>query len=85
MQRAAEGLPQEGGGQKQSSCALLLPLSPPLTLSGTEKVGTSTSGCDLAEWLERLAANAKVAAVLGPMPASSDTTVESKGRQIKQC
>jgi hypothetical protein len=39
------------------------------------------SGWDLAEWLERLAANATV---LGSIPASSDT-VESEGRQMKQC
>jgi hypothetical protein len=36
----------------------------------------------LAEWLERLTANAEVATVLGATPASSDT-VESEGRQIK--
>jgi hypothetical protein len=35
-------------------------------------------------WLERLTANAKVATVLGSIPASSDT-VESEGRQMKQC
>jgi hypothetical protein len=35
-------------------------------------------GCDLAEWLERLAVNAKVATDLGSIPASSDT-VESEG------
>jgi hypothetical protein len=35
----------------------------------------------IAEWLERLAVNAKVATVLGgSIPASSDT-VESEGRQ----
>ncbi len=39
---------------------------------------------DLAEWLERLTANAKVATVLSSIPASSDT-VESEGRQMKQC
>ncbi len=39
---------------------------------------------DLAEWLERLAANAIVATVLGSIPASSDT-VDSEGRQMKQC
>ncbi len=33
-------------------------------------------GWDLAEWLERLAANAVVAIVLGSIPVSSDT-VES--------
>ncbi len=38
---------------------------------------------DLAEWLERLAVNAEVATV-GAIPASSDT-VESEGRQMKQC
>ncbi len=40
--------------------------------------------CDLAEWLELLTANAIVATVLGSIPASSDT-VESEGRQMKQC
>ncbi len=39
---------------------------------------------DLVEWLERLTANAQVATVLGSIPASSDT-LESKGRQMKQC
>ncbi len=39
---------------------------------------------DLAEWLERLTANAKYATVLGSIPASSDT-VESEWRQMKQC
>ncbi len=38
----------------------------------------SISGWDLAEWLERLTANAKVATVLGSIPESSDT-VESEG------
>ncbi len=42
------------------------------------------SGWDVAEWLERLTANAKVATVLGSIPASS-VTVESEGRQMKQC
>ncbi len=42
------------------------------------------SGWDLAEWLERLTAKAKVATILGSIPSSSDT-VESKGRQTKQC
>ena len=41
-------------------------------------------GWDLAEWLERLTANAVVATVLGSIPASSDT-VKSEGRQMKQC
>jgi hypothetical protein len=36
------------------------------------------------EWLEHLAVNAKVAAVLGLILATSDT-VESEGRQRKQC
>ncbi len=31
------------------------------------------SGWDLADWFERLTANAKVATVLGSIPASSDT------------
>ena len=34
--------------------------------------------------IECLAVNAKVAIVLGSIPASSDT-VESEGRQMKQC
>jgi hypothetical protein len=42
------------------------------------------SGLDLVEWLERLAVNDKVATVLGSIPAASDT-VESEGRQMKQC
>ncbi len=41
-------------------------------------------GWDLAEWLKRLTANAKVAFVLGSIPASSDT-VESEGWQMNQC
>ncbi len=42
-------------------------------------------GCDLyiAKGLERPAVNAKVATVLGSIPASSDT-MESEGRQMKQ-
>jgi hypothetical protein len=43
----------------------------------------SISEWNLAKWLERLAVNAKVATVLGSIPASSDT-VESEGRQMKQ-
>ncbi len=39
---------------------------------------------DLAELLERLTANAVVATIQGSIPASSDT-VESEGRQMKQC
>ncbi len=39
---------------------------------------------DQAQLLERLTANAKVAKVLGSIPASSDT-VESKGRRMQQC
>ncbi len=38
----------------------------------------------IADWLERLVANAKVTTVLGSIPASSDT-VESEGPQMKQC
>ncbi len=41
-------------------------------------------GWDLAKGLKRLAVNAKVATVLGSIPASFDT-VESEGRQMKQC
>jgi hypothetical protein len=35
-------------------------------------------------WLDRLTANAPVATVLGSIPASVGT-VESEGRQMKQC
>ncbi len=42
------------------------------------------SGWYLAHWLERLTVNAKVATVLGSILASSGT-VESEGRQKKQC
>ncbi len=38
----------------------------------------------IAEFLERLAVNAKGATVMGSIPESSDT-VESEGRQMKQC
>jgi hypothetical protein len=38
---------------------------------------------DLAEWLERLAVDARIATVLGSISASFDT-VES-GRKMKQC
>jgi hypothetical protein len=41
-------------------------------------------GWDLTKWLERLSASAKVATVLGSIPASSDT-VEFEGRKMKQC
>jgi hypothetical protein len=41
-------------------------------------------GVKKAEWLEHLTVNAKVATVLGSIPASSDT-VESEGQQIKRC
>ncbi len=41
-------------------------------------------GLDLARWLDRLAVTVKVATVLGAIPASTDT-VESEGRQMKQC
>ncbi len=40
-------------------------------------------GRDLAQWLKRLTANAKVASVLGSIPASSDKE-ESEGQQMKQ-
>ncbi len=47
------------------------------TTAGLER---PTISCvrDVAEWLERLTANAEVATVLGSIPASSDT-VESEG------
>ncbi len=41
---------------------------------------------DLAKWLERLTINAKVATVLGSIPEFSfSDTVDSEGRQMKQC
>jgi hypothetical protein len=39
---------------------------------------------NLAEWLERLAVNAKVATVQGTIPAPSDA-VESEERKMEQC
>ncbi len=45
---------------------------------------SSLGGWDLAACLKRLTANAVVAIVLGSIPASSDT-MESEGRQMKQC
>ncbi len=48
---------------------------------GQPKIDVYIKG--IAEWLERLTANADVSNVLGSITASSDT-VESKGRQIKQ-
>ncbi len=48
---------------------------------------TCTDCWDLAEWLERRAVNANIAAVLGSIPAknpASSDTVESERRQIKQ-
>ncbi len=47
-------------------------------------ISSRVGGWDLTEWLERLTANAVVATVLGSITASSDT-VESEGRQMKQC
>ncbi len=41
-------------------------------------------GWDVGELLDRLTFNAEVATVLGSIPASSGT-VESEGRQMKQC
>jgi hypothetical protein len=58
-------------------------LGPPLSHEHS-KNPLAECGWDLAERLERLTANAKVATVLGSIPASFDT-VESKGRQMKQC
>ncbi len=63
----------------------------PLTLFSSSS-GSSLGGYrqfsdwrrDLAEWFERLTANAEVAKVLGSIPAASDT-VESEGRQMNQC
>ncbi len=47
----------------------------------SQKMAT-LNGWDLAKWLELLTANARVAAVLGSIPASSDT-VKSEGWQMK--
>jgi hypothetical protein len=47
-------------------------------------IQTWICGWDLAEWIERLTANAIVAIVLGLIKASSDT-VDSEGRQMKKC
>jgi hypothetical protein len=55
-----------------------------LSFISTSAFKVSVSGWDVAEWLERLTDNAEVATVLGSIPASSDT-VESEGRQRKQC
>jgi hypothetical protein len=44
----------------------------------------SSCGGDIAEWLEPLTGNAKVATVLGSIPTSSDT-VQSEGLRMKQC
>jgi hypothetical protein len=52
--------------------------------TGTRTLQTKCTYLDLAEWLERLTANAEVVTVLGSIPASSDT-VKSEGRQMKQC
>ena len=41
-------------------------------------------GLDLAEWLERLTANAEAETVLGSIPTFSDT-LESEGRTTKKC
>ena len=46
-------------------------------------IRTVRCGWDLAMWLERLTVDARVATVLGSIPASFDT-VES-GRKMKQC
>jgi hypothetical protein len=54
-----------------------------IKISATKYLGSfSPSECrwDLAEWLERLAANAKVATVLASIPAYTDT-VESEGAE----
>jgi hypothetical protein len=45
---------------------------------------SSRGGWDVAEWLERLSANAEVATVLASIPASSDT-MESEGWKMKHC
>jgi hypothetical protein len=52
--------------------------------SSREWMRSSRCGGDLAEWLERLAVNAKVATVLDSIPASFDI-VKSKEWQRKQC
>ncbi len=47
-----------------------------------QRLVSSKLGNILVQWLVRLTAKAKVATVLGSIPASSDT-VDSEGRQIK--
>jgi hypothetical protein len=54
------------------------------SIRGSHPGDLAECGWDLAEWLEHLTASAIVATVLNSIPASSDT-VESEGRQIKQC
>ncbi len=49
----------------------------------SEQIWPINMRCDLADWLQRLTANVKIATVLGSIPASSDT-VDSEGRQKKQ-
>ncbi len=56
----------------------------PHVISGNDKNKQLKLSRDLAQWLERLTANALVATVLGSIPASVGT-VESEGRQMKQC
>jgi hypothetical protein len=55
---------------------------PPGKILGTP-LDMADCGQDLADWSERLTANAKVATVLDSIPASSGT-VDSEGRQGKQ-
>jgi hypothetical protein len=55
----------------------------PCTKIGTLRRELLKLFVDLRKWLERLPVNANVAAVLGSIPASSDTA-ESEMRQMQQ-
>ncbi len=55
-----------------------------LVVSESHQNCQNVSEWDLAFWLDRLTAPAEVATVVSSIPASSDT-VESEGRQMKQC
>ncbi len=52
-----------------------------ISITGEQK---SIAVDDIAVWLGRLTANAKIATVLDSIPASSDKA-EPEGRQMNQC
>jgi hypothetical protein len=55
-----------------------------LTVSHPHSARIRWMRSSVVEWLDLLTANAKVATVLGLIPASSDR-VADEGRQMKQC